>query len=114
MSAMSKQINAFSVKMATVCWFIVLTGKTLNVFVSLSTSETNLLNVGSFDILTLFEQWVLTESLENSPVTLTHYLSDVTLTKESCNVLVNSFWSEIKLRLYNNKISFQFRLEKFL
>ncbi len=54
MSARSKQINAFSVKMATVYWFSALTGKTLNVSDALSTSETNLLNMGSFDILTLF------------------------------------------------------------
>ncbi len=54
MSAMSKQLNAFSMKMAAVCWFSALTGKTLNVSGVLSTSETNLLNMGSFDILTLF------------------------------------------------------------
>jgi hypothetical protein len=54
MSAMSKQLNAFSEKMAAVCWFSALTGKTLNVSGVLSTSETNLFNMGSFDILTLF------------------------------------------------------------
>ncbi len=54
MSEISKQINAFSVKMAAVCWFSALTGKTLNVSGVLSISETNLLNIGSFDILTLF------------------------------------------------------------
>ncbi len=54
MSAISKEINAFSVKMAAVCWFSALTGKTLNVSDVLSTSETNLLNMGSFDILALF------------------------------------------------------------
>ena len=54
MSAISKQINAFSVKMAAVCWFSALTGKTLNVSGVLSTLETNLLNIGSSDILTLF------------------------------------------------------------
>jgi hypothetical protein len=53
MSAMSKQINAFSVKMAAVCWFSALTGKTLNVS-GVLTSESSLLNMGSFDILTLF------------------------------------------------------------
>jgi hypothetical protein len=54
MSARSKQINAFSIKMAAVCRFSALTGKTLNVSGVLSTSETNLLNIGSSDILTLF------------------------------------------------------------
>jgi hypothetical protein len=54
MSAKSKQINAFSVKMAAICWFSVLTGKTLNVSGVLSTSEISLLNMVSFDILTLF------------------------------------------------------------
>jgi hypothetical protein len=54
MSAISKQINAFSVKMAAVCCFGALTGKMLNVFGALSTSETSLFNMGSFDILTLF------------------------------------------------------------
>ncbi len=54
MSAMSKQLNAFSVKMAAVCWFSALTGKTLNVSGALSTSEISLLNMGSFDILTIF------------------------------------------------------------
>ncbi len=54
MSAISKQINAFSVKMAAVCWFNALTGKTLNVSGVLSTSEISLFSMGSFDILTLF------------------------------------------------------------
>jgi hypothetical protein len=54
MRAMSKQINAFSVKMAAVCWFSDLTGKTLNVSGVLSTSGTSLFNMGNFDILTLF------------------------------------------------------------
>ncbi len=54
MSAISKQLNALSVKMAAVFWFSALAGKTLNVSGALSTSETNLLNMGSFDILTLF------------------------------------------------------------
>ncbi len=53
MSAISKQVNAFSMKMAAVCWFSALTGKTLNVSGVLSTSETSLFNVGSLDILTL-------------------------------------------------------------
>ena len=54
MSAMNKQLNAFSVKMAAVCWFSALTGKTLNVSGVLSTSETHLFNMGSVDILSLF------------------------------------------------------------
>ncbi len=114
MIAISKQINAFSVKLAAVWWFSALTGITLNVSGVLSTSETSLLKMGSFDILTLLYQWVLTATLEHSPVTLTHYLSDVTFTKESCNVLVNSFWSEIKLSLYNNRISSNLVWKKFL
>ncbi len=47
-------MNAFNVKMTVVCWFNALTGKTLNVSGVLSTLETNLLNMGIFDILTLF------------------------------------------------------------
>jgi hypothetical protein len=54
MAARSKQINAFSVKMVAVFWFSALTGKTLNVSGEVWTSETNLLNIGSSDILTLF------------------------------------------------------------
>jgi hypothetical protein len=50
MIARSRQINACSVKMAAVCGFSALTGKTLNV----SGVFSSLLNMGSSDILTLF------------------------------------------------------------
>jgi hypothetical protein len=53
-----------------------------------SVSSTFSFNIGKLAILTIFWEFVLTEDLENSPVTMTHYLSDVTLTKESCNALV--------------------------
>ncbi len=72
MSAMSKQINSFSVKDAAVCWFSALTGKLLNVFLAPSASVTFSFNTDNFDILTLFCKCVLTEFLK---IHILHWLT---------------------------------------
>ncbi len=99
MSAMSKQVNAFSMKYAALYWFSAATGKSLNVSLMHFASATFAFNIGKLAILTIFWECVLTEYPENSFVTLTHYLSDVTLTKESFNVLVKAYWSKESFNL---------------